>query len=137
MKRSDCRAVKYIFRLQSKLAEQGLWFGSYFGFSNEWHARCQWSTKNYHFKDWFNSTLKNNTIRCNNCFGSKKRSTTLIQANTCKHECRNVTATFKVLFNNPKYYSITHWSLLTLVVLNKTISTNLCKGNNYIIMSNG
>ena len=28
----------------------------------------------------------------NNCFGSKKRSTTLLQAKTVKHECRNVTA---------------------------------------------
>ena len=29
----------------------------------------------------------------NNCFGSKKHSTTLFQAKTGKHECRNVTAT--------------------------------------------
>ena len=29
----------------------------------------------------------------NNCFGSKKSSTTLRQAKTGKHECRNVTAT--------------------------------------------
>ena len=28
----------------------------------------------------------------NNCFGSKKRSTTLLQAKTGKHECWNVTA---------------------------------------------
>ena len=28
----------------------------------------------------------------NNCFESKKRSTTLRQAKTGKHECRNVTA---------------------------------------------
>ena len=27
----------------------------------------------------------------NNCFGSKKRSTTLLQAKTVKHECRNAT----------------------------------------------
>ena len=31
----------------------------------------------------------------NNCFGSKKRSTTLLQAKTGKHECRNVTARFQ------------------------------------------
>ena len=30
----------------------------------------------------------------NNCFGSKKRSTTLLQGKTGKHECRNVTATY-------------------------------------------
>ena len=29
----------------------------------------------------------------NDCFGSKKRSTTLLQAKTGKHESRNVTAT--------------------------------------------
>ena len=27
---------------------------------------------------------------CNNCFGSKKRSTTLLQTKTGKHKCRNV-----------------------------------------------
>ena len=26
--------------------------------------RCQWSTKNWRFEEWFNNTLKNNTIRC-------------------------------------------------------------------------
>ena len=30
----------------------------------------------------------------NNCFGLKKRSTTLLQAKTVKDECRNVTATY-------------------------------------------
>ena len=30
----------------------------------------------------------------NNCFGSKKRRTTLLQLKTGKHECRNVTATY-------------------------------------------
>ena len=30
----------------------------------------------------------------NSCFGSKKHSTTLLQAKTGKHECRNVTATY-------------------------------------------
>ena len=30
----------------------------------------------------------------NNCFGSKRRSTTLLRAKTGKHECRNVTATY-------------------------------------------
>ena len=30
----------------------------------------------------------------NNCFGLKKRSTTLRQAKTGKHECRNITATY-------------------------------------------
>ena len=30
----------------------------------------------------------------NNCSGSKKRSTALLQAKTGKHECRNVTATY-------------------------------------------
>ena len=30
----------------------------------------------------------------NNCFGSKKRSTALLQAKTGKHEYRNVTATY-------------------------------------------
>ena len=29
-----------------------------------------------------------------NCFGSKKRSATLLQVKTGKHECRNVTATY-------------------------------------------
>ena len=29
---------------------------------------------------------------CNNCFGLKKHSTTLLQAKKGKHECRNVTA---------------------------------------------
>ena len=33
----------------------------------------------------------------NNCFGSKKRSTTLLQAKIGKHECRNVTATCEFL----------------------------------------
>ena len=32
----------------------------------------------------------------NNCFRLKKRSTTLLQAKTGKHECRNVTATFGI-----------------------------------------
>ena len=31
---------------------------------------------------------------CNNCFGSKKCSTTLLQAKTGKHECRKITATY-------------------------------------------
>ena len=31
---------------------------------------------------------------CNNCFGSKKYSTTLPQAKTDKLECRNVTAMY-------------------------------------------
>ena len=31
---------------------------------------------------------------CKNCFGSKKRSTTLLQEKTGKHECRNLTATY-------------------------------------------
>ena len=31
---------------------------------------------------------------CNNCFGSKKLSTTLLQAKTGKHECQNVTAMY-------------------------------------------
>ena len=45
----------------------------------------------------------------NSCFGSKERSTTLLQAKTGKHECRNVTIVarflhlmvlfFKVLLN--------------------------------------
>ena len=26
--------------------------------------RRQWSTKNWRFEEWFNNTLKNNTIRC-------------------------------------------------------------------------
>ena len=45
----------------------------------------------------------------NNCFGSKKRSTILLQAETGKHECRNVTATVlltKVLFNHAFYIKI-------------------------------
>ena len=33
----------------------------------------------------------------NNCFGSKKRSTTLLQAKTVKHEYRNVTAAYMFL----------------------------------------
>ena len=33
----------------------------------------------------------------NNCFQSKKRSTTLLQAKTGKHKCRNITATALVL----------------------------------------
>ena len=52
------------------------------------------------------NTLKNNTIKCknlafnfNNCFGSEKRSTTLLQAKTGQHECRNVTATHKTKYN--------------------------------------
>ena len=31
----------------------------------------------------------------NNCFGSKKRSTTLRQAETGKHECQSITATYR------------------------------------------
>ena len=33
----------------------------------------------------------------NNCFGSKKCSTTLRQAKTSKHECRNVIATYETI----------------------------------------
>ena len=33
----------------------------------------------------------------NNCFGSKKRNSTLSQAKTNKHECRNITSTALIL----------------------------------------
>ena len=36
----------------------------------------------------------------NNCFGTKKCSTTLHQAKTGKHEYRNVTATYKTKDND-------------------------------------
>ena len=36
----------------------------------------------------------------NNCFVSKKRSTTLLQAKTGKHECGNVTVTDGVIFQS-------------------------------------
>ena len=59
----------------------------------------------------------------NNCFGSKKRSTTLLQAKTGKHECRNVTATYmhcmvllpKVLFNHDSAFvtSLKNYRLMT------------------------
>ena len=39
----------------------------------------------------------------NNCFKSKKRSTTLHQAKTGKHECRNVTATLLLHFGTRAY----------------------------------
>ena len=39
----------------------------------------------------------------NNCFGSKKRRTTLLQSKTSKHECRNVTATL-VLHSGTRAY---------------------------------
>ena len=35
----------------------------------------------------------------NNCFGSKISSTTLRQAKTDKHECRNVTEMYKTKYN--------------------------------------
>ena len=50
----------------------------------------------------FNNTLKNNTIRnkilATTVFGSKKHSTTLLQAKTGKYECRNVTASYIVQY---------------------------------------
>ena len=36
----------------------------------------------------------------NNCFGSKKRSTTLRHAKKGKHECRNVLASYGVIFQS-------------------------------------
>ena len=39
-----------------------------------------------------------------NCFGSKKRSTTLLQAKTGKHECRNVTAIMLLLHFGTRAY---------------------------------
>ena len=42
----------------------------------------------------------------NNCFGSKKRSTTLLQAKTVKHECRNVTATYKTKYKIKNFFAI-------------------------------
>ena len=44
----------------------------------------------------------------NNCFGSKKRSTTLLQAKTVKHECRNVTATLQLHFGTRAYLFSPH-----------------------------
>ena len=42
----------------------------------------------------------------NDCFGLKKHSSTLLQAKTGKHECRNVTATyFAVTFTINKAYN--------------------------------
>ena len=39
----------------------------------------------------------------NNCLGSKKCSTTLHQALTDKHECQNVTATYKTKYNQIRW----------------------------------
>ena len=59
----------------------------------------------------------------NNCFGLKKRSTTLLQAKTGKHECRNITGTLLLYFSTRAYlFSPEQGSCYTFLTRN-----NCCK----------
>ena len=55
----------------------------------------QWSTKNWLFEEWFNSTLKSNTMKCKKLAtivsGQKNIARPFIRHKQGKHTCRNVT----------------------------------------------
>ena len=93
--------VKNIILFHSmKIAFVAKWIAAYLFFT----IKCckviivsQWTTKNWRFEEWFNNILKSNTMKCKKLAtivsGRKKHSTTLRQAKTGKHVCRNITAT--------------------------------------------
>ena len=57
------------------------------------HKLGFWSMIEYHFEKYRHKMQENRS----NCFGSKKRSSTLRQAKTDKHKCGNITETYLLL----------------------------------------